>query len=265
MEAFRHSRSLAERMKGCNLVEGEAPIPSMLTLRYSSAAPAVSVVLPVFNEAATVDEVFAKVRGADASCEVIFVDDGSADGTQPLLKRLSQLPNVHVLHHSVNRGKGAALRLGFARVSGDLVVVQDADSEYDPSDYPKLFEPIVNDEADVVFGSRFLCAAGPSMPWTTRSANRLITFLFNWVYGQRLTDVETCYKVFRREVLQRILPTLAENRFGIEIELAAKVAKIPGVRIVERPIQYQARSRRQGKKIRWTDGLRALWCILKYR
>jgi glycosyltransferase involved in cell wall biosynthesis len=252
-------------MKSCNLVEGVTPIPSISTPPHSPATPSVSVVLPVFNEAATVDEVFAKVRGAVASCEVIFVDDGSVDETQPLLERLSQLPSVHVLHHSINRGKGAALRLGFTRASGDLVVVQDADAEYDPSDYPMLFEPIVNDEADVVFGSRFLCAAGPSMPWATRSANRLITFCFNCVHGQRLTDVETCYKVFRRNVLQQILPTLVENRFGIEIELAAKVLKLPGIRIVERPIQYQARSRRQGKKIRWTDGVLALWCILKYR
>jgi hypothetical protein len=137
--------------------------------------------------------------------------------------------------------------------------------EYDPADHAALIEPIVNGEADVVFGSRFLPGSDISISRTSYWANRFITFFFNWVTGQRLTDVETCCKAFRRETLRQILPSLVENRFGIEIELAARVGKIPGVRIVERPIRYRARTRREGKKIGWIDGLRALWCILRYR
>jgi hypothetical protein len=146
-----------------------------------------------------------------------------------------------------------------------VVIVQDADLEYEPVDYTALIGPIVRGEADAVFGSRFHPDSITSISLTSYWANRLITWFFNLVTRQLLTDVETCYKAFRRETLQQILPLLVENRFGIEIELAARAGKIPGVRIVERPIRYQARTRREGKKIGWSDGLRALWCIFRYR
>ena len=224
-----------------------------------------SVVMPVYNEIALVEEIVSRIRAVCDDCEIVMVDDGSTDGTQEVLKRLATLPRVRVFCQPENQGKGSALRQGFAMVTGTTVIVQDADLEYDPRDYATLVEPILKGEADVVYGSRFLPGANSEMARNRRWANQFITWFFNRVNGQRLTDVETCYKVFRREVLAQVANKLKENRFGVEIELSARIAKIPEVRIVERPIWYRGRTRHEGKKIRWTDGVRALWCIWRYR
>jgi glycosyltransferase involved in cell wall biosynthesis len=245
-------------------ISDTATTPSLLPKADQRLAH-LSVVMPVYNEVALVEEIFARIRAVSAECEIVMVDDGSTDGTREVLKRLQALPGVRVSCESQNCGKGAALRRGFALASGEAVIVQDADLEYDPADYAVLMEPLTNGTADVVYGSRFLAGADSKMRHNRRFANQLITWFFNRVNGQQLTDVETCYKVFRREVLDKVAGQLMENRFGVEIELSARVSKIPGIRIVERPIRYRARTRREGKKIRWTDGVRALWCIWRYR
>lgn len=241
-----------------------ATTPSAATKRGKLISQ-LSVVMPVYNEVALVEEIVSRIRAVCDDCEIVMVDDGSSDGTQEVLKRLAALPRVRIFCQPENRGKGAALRQGFAMVTGSTVIVQDADLEYDPRDYATLVEPILNGEADVVYGSRFLPGANSEMPRNRRWANQFITWFFNRVNGRRLTDVETCYKVFRREALAQVAGRLKENRFGVEIELSARVAKIPGIRIVERPIWYRGRTRHEGKKIRWTDGVRALWCIWRYR
>jgi len=224
-----------------------------------------SISLAVYNERATLKEVVARIQATQILHEIIIVDDGSTDGTDAVVDELSRLPGIQTVRHARNRGKGAALRTAFARATGNVVIVQDADLEYDPAQYAALIAPITSGEADVVYGSRFLPDSDASISFTTLWANRVITGFFNVVTRQRLTDVETCYKAFRRETLALVLPLLVEDRFGIEIELAARLAKIPGVRVVERPIRYRARSKREGKKIRWTDGVRALWCVVRYR
>lgn len=224
-----------------------------------------SVVVPVHNEAATIVEVLKRVRASRLLHELIVVDDGSTDGTGELVEQFGDCQNLHIIRLPLNQGKGAALRTGFARATGEVVVIQDADLEYDPTDYERLVEPILNGSADVAFGSRFLPESKTTIPRTTLAANRFITWCFNRAMHRQLTDVETCYKAFRRSTLDQILPALRENRFGIEIELAAQTCKIPGVRIVERPVRYSARTSREGKKIGWLDGLRALWCVLRYR
>jgi glycosyltransferase involved in cell wall biosynthesis len=221
--------------------------------------------MPVYNEAATLEQVLARVRATPIEHEVIIVDDGSTDGTGELLSRFEGLTNVRVLRQPVNQGKGAVLRTGFAAAKGDVVIIQDADLEYDPNEYPRLIEPILSGIADVVFGSRFANGSRDGVPSKTYWANRVISGGFNLVHRSGLSDVETCYKAVRREVLLSILPTLTENRFGIEIELTAKLAKFTDVRMIEVPISYCPRSRREGKKIGWRDGVRALWCIWRYR
>ncbi len=223
-----------------------------------------SVVIPVFNERRTIDEVIRRVRGCGIACELIIVDDGSTDGTRELLEPYRHEADVTVVLHETNQGKGAALKTGFMRATGDVVVVQDADLEYDPADYRRLLQPIVEDQADVVFGSRFIGDSHRVLYFWHSAGNRLLTLLSNLVTNLNLTDIETCYKMFRREVIQQIAPTLAEKRFGIEPELTAKLARLPGVRIYELPISYSGRTYAQGKKIGWRDGIRALWCILRY-
>ncbi len=223
-----------------------------------------SVVIPVFNEVGTVDEVIRRVRDCGIPCELILVDDGSTDGTGAALEKYRGQDDVRVVLHETNQGKGAALKTGFQQARGDVVVIQDADLEYDPADYSRLLQPIVENQADVVYGSRFIGDSHRVLYFWHSAGNRFLTLLSNVFTNLNLSDIETCYKMFRREIIQQIAPTLKEKRFGIEPELTAKVARIPGVRIYERPISYSGRTYAQGKKIGWRDGLRALWCIVKY-
>jgi glycosyltransferase involved in cell wall biosynthesis len=199
----------------------------------------------------------------------VIVDDGSTDGTRELLarwadERKSDNADLIVVLHERNQGKGGALRTGFARCTGDVIIVQDADLEYDPQDFRALLQPIVEDRADVVYGSRFSHVDGQVHHFWHRWGNQLITRLSNWKSGRALTDVETCYKMIRRELIQQVAPVLRERGFGIELELTFKLARIPGVRFYERPISYHGRTYREGKKIGVKDGLWALWCILWY-
>lgn len=224
-----------------------------------------SVVIPVFNEVDTVAEVVSRVRRSGVPVEIILVDDCSTDGTRPLLESWADQADLKILFHERNRGKGAALKTGFEHASGDAVIVQDADLEYDPAEYRYLLQPIIQEDADVVFGSRFVGDNQRVLYYWHYLGNRLLTMLSNCMTNLNLTDMETCYKVFTRETIQRITPTLREQRFGIEPEITAKVAGLPGVRIYERPISYSGRTYAEGKKITWRDGLRALWCIFRYR
>jgi glycosyltransferase involved in cell wall biosynthesis len=226
-----------------------------------------SVVIPVYNEEATVEAMVRKVAAVDVGLEkeIVLVDDCSSDGTAEVIRRLQrERPEWRCLRHEMNRGKGAALRTGFAAVTGDVVVVQDADLEYDPADYRALLRPILDGHADVVYGSRFL-GGGPHRVayFWHYLGNRLLTTLSNMTTDLNLTDMEVCYKMFRREVLDSI--ALREDRFGFEVEVTAKVARGKRWRIYEVPVAYYGRSYAEGKKITWRDGLRALWCILKYR
>lgn len=224
-----------------------------------------SVVIPVYNERQTIEELLQRVRGCGIPTEIILVDDASTDGTREILERWYGQPDLKLFFHESNRGKGAALRTGLAAATGDVVIVQDADLEYDPAEYSKLIQPIVEDLADVVFGSRFSGDNQRVLYFWHYVGNRFLTLLSNVFTNLNLSDMETCYKVFRRDVIARVAPTLRENRFGIEPEMTAKVASIPEVRIFERPISYSGRTYAQGKKITWRDGCRALWCIWKYR
>jgi glycosyltransferase involved in cell wall biosynthesis len=229
----------------------------------SAARPLLSVVMPVFNERPTVLETIATVCAAPVeSMELIVVDDCSTDGTrEALAEAASRYPNVKVIFHERNRGKGAALRTGFANVRGEFVLIQDADNEYDPGEYPVLLGPLLKGDADVVFGSRFLGGPHRVLYYWHSVANTALTLLSNMVTDLNLTDMETCYKVFRREVLQKL--DLREDRFGIEPEITAKVAQL-GVRVYEVPISYNGRTYAEGKKIGFKDAFRAVYCILRY-
>ncbi len=223
-----------------------------------------SVVIPIYNEIKTIEEVVCKVRGAGVPVEIVLVDDGSVDGTRDLLSSWRDQPDMKIIFHAVNQGKGAALRTGFAAATGDVVIVQDADLEYDPAEFVKLIQPIVENQADVVFGSRFSGDNQRVLYFWHYVGNRVLTLFSNMMTNLNLSDMETCYKAFRREVIQKIAPTLRENRFGIEPELTAKIASIPQIRIHERPISYAGRTYAEGKKITWRDGFRALYCIVRY-
>ena len=226
--------------------------------------PCLSVVMPVYNEAATVAEVIKVVLAQRLVQQLVIVDDCSQDGTRDQLYPLAQAePRIKLVRHEVNQGKGAALRTGIALATSPIVVIQDADSEYDPAEYHLLVGPILAGKADVVFGSRFLGSPGGHrvLYYWHSVGNKMLTTFSNMATGLNLTDMETCYKTFRREIIQQL--NIEENRFGFEPEITAKVARLK-VRIYEVAVSYYGRTYAEGKKIGWRDGFRALWCILKY-
>lgn len=220
-----------------------------------------SVVMPVYNERHTIRDIVRRVQAIDIPKELIIVDDGSTDGTAEVLEVLGSHPDIRVIFHGRNQGKGAALRTGIGYARGDVVLVQDADLEYDPADYPALLEPILNGRADVVYGSRFMGQdTGDQSTWH-RLGNRLLTRLSNAFTRLNLTDMETGYKVFRREVLEGL--TIEQDRFGVEPELTAKIAR-RRCRLCEVPVSYRGRSYAEGKKIGLPDAFQALWCMVRY-
>ena len=225
-----------------------------------------SVIIPIYNEARTIEALVRSVLAVNVNLakELVLVDDGSTDGTRAILKRMQiEHPELKIILHEVNQGKGAALQAGFHAATGDIVLIQDADLEYDPNDYPALLAPILSGKADVVFGSRFLGGGAHRVIYFWHSVgNKFLTMLSNMMTNLNQTDMEVGYKVFRREILQSL--ALCEKRFGFEVEITAKLAR-RHCRIYEVPIAYYGRDYDEGKKITWKDGVRALWCIFKYR
>ena len=240
-------------------VEDDYPVPPL-----GFPLPAgfkISIVMPVYNEENTVRQIVARVLAQELPVELIVVDDHSVDMTRDVLRQLEALPQLRVIYKPQNEGKGSALRAGFAAATGDVVLVQDADLEYDPRDIGPLLQPIIDDDADVVYGSRFLADGANNSSRMHRWGNGLLTAASNRLTGLRLTDMETCYKVFRREVIQSL--DLKQDRFGFEPEVTAKIAR-RGCRVVELPVSYDARDFDEGKKIGVRDAVNALWCIARY-
>jgi glycosyltransferase involved in cell wall biosynthesis len=222
-----------------------------------------SVVMPVYNEQATLREVVSRVLAVPLEVELICVDDGSRDGSREILAELQiDHPQIRVMLQPKNMGKGAALRRGIQEATGDYIIIQDSDLEYDPSDYPALLGPLIEDKADVVYGSRFLGSGPHRVLYFWHSVgNSVLTLISNALTNMNMTDMETCYKVFRREILQSI--PIEEDRFGFEPEITVKISK-RRLRVYEVGIGYWGRTYEEGKKISWRDGFRALWCLLKY-
>jgi glycosyltransferase involved in cell wall biosynthesis len=226
-------------------------------------SPLISIIVPVYNEEQTVVPLLERVLAISmpADREVLVVNDGSTDGTEAGLNELGRRQGLRVLHTHKNAGKGSAIRVGLAYAAGDIVAIQDADLELDPADLPRLVEPILNGSASIVYGSRFL-AGRPNAPWKTIAANRALTLLTNLLFGSRLTDMETCYKIMRTDIARAL--DLHCRRFDIEPEITAKLL-LAGHTIVERPVSFQPRSRAAGKKINWRDGVRAIDVLLRCR
>jgi glycosyltransferase involved in cell wall biosynthesis len=223
-----------------------------------------SVVIPCYNEVNSVERVLRRVLAVGLADEIIVIDDGSTDGTRDRLKQIEAdgLPGVRIIFHEHNQGKGAAVRTGFAAASSDVLLIQDADFEYDPREYPLLLKPIEEGIASVVYGSRFLGGPRKAMNFWNMVANRTLTFVTNILYNAILSDMETCYKVFRADVVRELV--IRAKRFEFEPEITAKVLK-KGIRIYEVPISYNGREWHEGKKIKWTDAPIALWTLIKYR
>ncbi len=224
-----------------------------------------SIIIPCFNERATIETVIERVFACPhPDKEIIVVDDGSTDGTRDLLRKLAETRDLRLLMHDLNQGKGAAISTGVAHAAGDILIVQDADLEYDPQDIPRVIAPILDGRADVVYGSRFTGGdAHRVLYFWHRVGNGLLTLLSNMLTDLNLTDMETCYKAFRAPIMKRM--KIEETRFGFEPEITCKVARIPGVRIYEVGVSYSGRTYAEGKKIGVRDGLRAVYCLFKYR
>jgi glycosyltransferase involved in cell wall biosynthesis len=222
-----------------------------------------SIVIPAFNEKNTLEEIIRRVQDVDLALdkEIIIVDDGSTDGTRQILESLNH-PQIQIFFHGKNQGKGAALQTGFSKANGDIVLVQDADLEYDPRDYPKLLEPILDGRADVVYGSRFLGGPHRVLFFWHYLGNKMLTTLSNMLSNLNLSDMETCYKVFRKDILDQI--SLESRRFGFEPEITIKLSKL-SCRIYEVPISYSGRDYSEGKKIGWKDGMAAIFHILRFK
>lgn len=266
LEQMEQALEVAERSianaKAVDQAPASAEINTNEVTEEKQTALAVSVVIPVYNERETIAEIVERIRAVGIHHEIIIVDDFSLDGTRDVLLELAREPDVHLLMHGYNRGKGAALRTAFAMAEGDVILIQDADLEYDPADYSKLLAPIERGESDVVYGSRFLENAHQDPSRLHRFGNWLLTACSNLFTGQKLTDMETCYKAFRSEILSTL--RFEQNRFGFEPEITAKISRL-GYNIVEVPISYHARGYEEGKKIGLGDALSAIRCILKYR
>ena len=223
-----------------------------------------SILIPCFNERSTIEEILSRVEACDHQPkEIIIIDDYSTDGTREILKKRPCCHSEQIIFHERNQGKGAALRTGIAAATGDIIVIQDADLEYDPNEIPRVIEPILANRADIVYGSRFVGSqAHRVLYFWHRIGNGLLTLLSNMLTNLNFTDIETCYKAFRAEILKQI--KLEELRFGFEPEITAKIAKLSNVRIYEVGISYYGRTYSEGKKIGWRDGFRAFYCIIKY-